>query len=477
MDVSYRIESVTTEDDLAEEVVEGPPDNLEERHFESRAEAMAFLARLLRDPDGVEYRPAGEVTEVVVNEDGDTIWHTEGPSRFLMPTDLHTLENSPHIPPPIWEDAPGFASEDELKEMVETMADLPPAPVQGLPWDLNWGWARHDLLRYNRVEGLAVGGRFQSDVGFPTPLTFRASGFFGLADLEPKARLSLEKASVKRRITLGGYREIQATDSRGRYLGVGNSLHALLFGRDDGEYFRATGADLLWQPPEAERQSFKFRAYAERQDPLRNKIDFALFRSWGGNDVFRPNVPADLVEEAGAELTLSPWWGPDPLSTQVGLELYGHAAAWRTPDSTTTHDYARARATLRIAFPLAEATWRVGLEAGAGTSWGDAPLQRSWFLGGPLNLRGYTASSAVGPSFARGRLEVARVMARYATTLSAFGDVGWAGVREDFDADDLLYGVGFGASILDGLIRMDVSQGLRGPGKHFRVDLYLDAIL
>ncbi|MCK5653397.1 MAG: hypothetical protein KAJ42_18560, partial [Gemmatimonadetes bacterium] len=268
MDVSYRIESVTTEDDLAEEAAEGLPDNIEERHFESRAEAMAFLSQLLTDPDGVEYQPVSTVTQVTITDDFDTVRVIERPSRFLVPTDVTILETSPHIPPPIWEDAPGFASEDELREMVETMADLPAAPVQGIPWDLNWGWARHDLLRYNRVEGPAVGGRFESELGgFLAPLTFQASGFIGLADLEPKVRLSLERASVKRRITLGGYREIQATDPRGRYLELGNSLYALLFGRDDGEYFMATGADLMWRPPDTERQSFKFRAYAERQDP------------------------------------------------------------------------------------------------------------------------------------------------------------------------------------------------------------------
>jgi hypothetical protein len=41
----------------------------------------------------------------------------------------------------------------------------------------------------------------------------------------------------------------------------------------------------------------------------------------------------------------------------------------------------------------------------------------------------------------------------------------------------LLYGVGVGGSILDGLIRMDVSYGLDDPFGQFRVDLYLDAIL
>jgi hypothetical protein len=63
-----------------------------------------------------------------------------------------------------------------------------------------------------------------------------------------------------------------------------------------------------------------------------------------------------------------------------------------------------------------------------------------------------------------------------AVTLSAFGDAGWAGHRDDFVEGDILYAVGLGGSLLDGLIRMDFSQGLRGPSR-FRVDFYLDAIL
>ena len=81
-----------------------------------------------------------------------------------------------------------------------------------------------------------------------------------------------------------------------------------------------------------------------------------------------------------------------------------------------------------------------------------------------------------GTSFTRGRLEVARTFTQ-AVTISTFGDVGWAGVWEDFDSNDLLYGAGMGFSLMDGLIRMDFSHGLRGPLKRFRFDLYLDAIL
>lgn len=462
MDLAYQIESVTTQGELAEEPVAG----MEERHFESRAEALEFLARLLTDDDGVEYKPVDNMTRT---SGGRT-------SRFLIPVDESLIENSRHLPPPIWEDAPGFASEEELKTIFEDLADLPPIPMDGIPWDVNWGWARHDLIRYSRVEGPAIGGRFNATFGsFLGPVDFRASGFFGFGDLDPKVRLDFERSGVKRRVALGAFRELRPTDLQGRYLGLGNSLYALLFGRDDGEYYTATGVDLVWRSPEAARESLRFRGYAERQDPAFRNTRFALFKVFDGDWEFRPNMEAKVVEEAGGELFLKPWWGSDPQGAQVGLELYGQAATWRTPDSTATTNYGRASAILRVAFPIIDPTWRVGLEVGGGSTWGDAPVQRSWFVGGPTTLRGYEAGVLSGSSFARTRLEVARVYTQ-SVTVSAFGDAGWAGHREQFRNGDVLYAVGLGGSLLDGLIRMDLSQGLTGP-KRFRVDFYLDAIL
>ncbi|MBT8395349.1 MAG: hypothetical protein HKO65_01330, partial [Gemmatimonadetes bacterium] len=395
-DLSYQLESVTMEDDLAE-----PPDPaLVERHFDSRAEAMAFIASLLSDPAGVEYEHLDDVTRNTSGYD----------SRFIVPQDITLLEESPELPPPIWADAPGFSSEDELEDMVRTLADLPPIPTQGIPWDANWGWARHDLIRFNRVEGLAVGGRFEAELGsFMGPINFETTGFFGFGDLEPKGKVTFERRSVLRRVALSGYRELRPTNSRGRYLGLGNSIYSLFFGRDDGEYYMATGAELVWRPPETDRESFRLRFFAERQDSVDIDTNFSLIHAFDSDWDFRPNMMAQRLEEVGGELTLAPWWGSDPLATQVGLELYGQGGSWRHPDSTSIKgDYARASATVRVAIPLAGASWRIGLEAGGGTSWGETPLQRNWFLGGPLTLRGYEASVLSGPSFARGRLEVAR---------------------------------------------------------------------
>jgi hypothetical protein len=462
-DLSYQMEDVTLASDLEE-----PPEEVqEERHFETRAEAMAYMAQLLSDRGDVTYQTLPDSLQ----------GNSDRNSRLIAPQDPRILEVSPELPPPIWEDSPGFASEEELEEMVRTLADLPAIQTPGVPWEANWGWARHDLIRYNRVEGPAVGGRFAAEFDSPLgPVDFEAKGFFGFADLEPKARLSLERRSVLRRVALGAYRELRPTDPQGRYLGVGNSLYALIFGRDDGEYYLATGADLLVRSPETRRESYRFRVYAERQDGVSNETDFALVHAFDDEWDFRSNVRGDRVEEVGGELTLLPWWGTDPTGPQVGLELYGQGGAWRDPDSTLTGEYLRTSGILRVALPLADASWRVGLEAGGGTTWGEAPNQRSWFVGGPLTLRGYEASVLRGNSFTRGRLELARTYSQ-ATTISLFGDVAWAGSRDEFDSEDLLYGAGLGFSLLDGLIRADFSQGLKGPNKRFRFDLYLDAIL
>ena len=73
-------------------------------------------------------------------------------------------------------------------------------------------------------------------------------------------------------------------------------------------------------------------------------------------------------------------------------------------------------------------------------------------------------------------MEVARTFNEIGSVLF-FGDVGWAGLRGDYIGDDLLFGIGVGGSLLDGLIRLDLSHGLKGPQKQFRIDLYVDALL
>ena len=484
-DLSYRIESVTmAEDEVVPDPQSGgsrdepaasgatrtidpePGSGLEEVHFKTRAEAMAFIAGLLSDDDDVAYE---------LMSDGETAVR-DRESFLIVPEERHLVAESRHLPPPIWQEALGFPSEAAVEEYIRSLADLPAPPVQAIPWTFNWGWARPDLVRYNRVEGPALGGNFTTSLG--KRFSLETGGFFGFADLRPKLRLDLQRSTVLRRLSLGAFHELRPTDPAGDYLGFGNSLNAFLFGRDDGEYYRATGADFTWRPPSGTRDSFLLRIYAERQESVASKTDFALFRAFDGDGTFRANLEADNVDEAGAELRVSPWWGSDPAGAQFGTELIGRLATWRLPGEQSRTDYQQASATLRAIIPIEGDGWRrwaLGIEAAGGTTWGEAPAQRSWFLGSAGSLRGYPASTLSGLSFGRGRVEVSRTFEAGAGIL--FGDAGWAGDRAHFRDEDILYGVGIGGSILDGLIRVDLSQGLNGADKGFRIELYLDAIL
>lgn len=460
VEVSYRMESVDLEGDLVAEPTAGaatPAASADPgtRTFRTRAEAMAYLARQMGQ-GGEEVR-ADEAFRRIRGRDLDVI----------RPTDPEALLRSPELPPPVWEDAPGFIGEEVLSEMQGVLAGLPvPAPA-GVRWAFNWGHERPDLLRYNRVEALAVGAR--GELLAPTPIgpvTLRAEPFFGVADRSLKARVTVERETLRTKVALGGYRELQTASPRGSHLGLGNSVSALLFGRDEGEYFMATGADLRVTPPSARRRTWDLRLYAERHAPVETSSSFALARAFDGEWAFRPNVAAERVDELGASLLVSPWWGTDPLAPQGGIELFAQGAGG-------DREYARGSVTLRGSTPLF-GDLRLGAEAAAGESWGDPPLQRSWFLGGSHTLRGYDPSALVGPSFARTRVDLQRTFG--AVGVSLFGDGAWAGDGLDALEDaDALWSAGAGFSLLGGVLRFDVAHALRDPGG-WRVHLYLDGI-
>ena len=60
---------------------------------------------------------------------------------------------------------------------------------------------------------------------------------------------------------------------------------------------------------------------------------------------------------------------------------------------------------------------------------------------------------------------------------SIFYDVGWAGSPEDFDSSEVLSAAGIGVTVFDGLLRLDLANGLRGSERRFRLHLYADGIL
>jgi hypothetical protein len=390
--------------------------------------------------------------------------HRSGRAALLIvPRDPALLATSPELPPAIWRDAPEFAGDDELRELRRALDRVAGSAGSPAPVHVDWSIARPASFRYNRVEGLSLGARVSADA---SPYGATAEARIGTADRVPNAWLELGLDGARVATQLAGFHALRSVDEGDGAFGFGASVAALLLGRDDAEYYRATGASLGFRPAELRRASWRFTLEAARHRAVKRNTDFSLPSLWQDGRTFRETIVADEGVLYGADAVLAPWWGTDPLGWQGGVELMLHAA-------TGDFDFARGRLTLRVASPL-PGRLRAGLEVAGGTATGDVPAQHLWYLGGPASVRGYAGNSARGESFARARLDVTRGLP--AVGLALFSDAGWAGERNAFRGEDALLSLGIGMTVLDGLVRIDLARALRrAPG--WRLELYLDALL
>ncbi|HSK17725.1 MAG TPA: hypothetical protein VK912_01195 [Longimicrobiales bacterium] len=420
---------------------------------------------LIRNARRVESEAARRVAaEWGMDEDFHTVDrnHSGRDVVLLVPTDSMQLLRSDDLPPPIWSDAPGFATQDELESLSDRLASLGGPLRRETTTHFGWGFGEGEMLRYNRVEALSIGARFAAAL---PQLEVETTVRFGLGDLHPNAGLSLRRESLRRTLELRGYHELTTVDPDRAALGMGNSLSSLMFGRDAGHYYRGSGASLTWSPPVTSRASREVTAYAEYQNDVARNTHIALPRLWS-DSVFRENITAVEAMQYGGMLRVRPWWGSDPIRPQFGIDMM-------VQGETGDYDLARSSLTLRGAFQMTRGI-RIGAEAGVGTSVGDVTPQRLFYLGGAQTLRGYEPGTVAGTSMARGRLEMARTASFGAVVL--FSDWGWAGDRENIRNANQRLSVGAGTSLLDGLVRIDLAHGLRAP-RGWRLDLHLDAVL
>lgn len=374
------------------------------------------------------------------------------------------LLSSPYLPPSVYAPGEQLVTETELREMADVLGIAVPG---ARPWqapEVRLSYLTPRLVRYNRVEGLALGARADADVG---PLQLDLTAWLGTADLEPAVELGVRREGYGSGLRLAAYRRLATADPDARALGIGNSLSALLLGRDDGFYYRTLGAELAGRPLGAAPVELHWRLFAERQETAEKSTDLSLPRLWSGDAAFAENITAAPAEQAGVEARLRWTRGQNPVGVRWGVEAGALATAG-------TYRFVRPRASASVGFPLARGA--VGaVEAAGGTTWGEAPPQSAWHLGGPATVRGYGAASAVrGAAFWRARAEVASAFP--AARLAMFSDAGWAGEPADVALDPPLLSAGVGASLLDGLVRVDLSRALRAP-RGWRMDIYLDGVL
>jgi hypothetical protein len=378
---------------------------------------------------------------------------------YRIPCDTVALAHSSELPPSIFDSGEEVFGTEQGRELAKAL-DLSLQPGWGpLPYTLHYGLDR-GMLRYNRIEGLSAGIDVERQLG--RGYSGEANVRLGLADLSPNGELQIRRSNGTVTYGLGVYRRLDVSNDWGEPLGFGASLDALLFARDDGFYYRSWGAELTRASQRGAASQLSQRLFVERQTGASVNTQFSLANAI--NDTrFLENIAADKATIVGYEASLSGSYGDDPAGWRATTLL-------RAELGTGTFDYTRGSAEATVSHSLG-AKLVGALTASAGASGGTLPLQRLWYLGGPYTVHGQGPATAVGDAYWFGRAELGWGTSKLRPIV--FGDIGWAGDRHDWRSPGRpISGAGVGASVLDGLIRFDLSHGIH-PDRGWRADMYL----
>ncbi|MDQ2667847.1 MAG: hypothetical protein M3Z05_17790 [Gemmatimonadota bacterium] len=380
------------------------------------------------------------------------------PVMVRVPCDSLKLANSPDLPASIYDKGDEVFSSEEMDALVSqalsmgAQSDFAPQPVQG----------QLENLRYNRVEGLSIGGRLDQTLGAGYSLF--ATGRLGIADLEPNVELNASRSDLQRTLSVTAYNRLTSASDWGRPFGLGASISAFLFGRDEGFYYRASGVELGSSPDQPGTSALTWSLFAEQERTARQKTTFSLARVVHGS-TFEPNLEAHRAVYLGGRTRRVSTFGLDP----QGFRLFSDArleSAW-----ADTGAYGRAALDLTASHGIGNGA--AALTLAAGSSVGVMPTQRFWYLGGTQTVRGQRPGLEAGNAFWLGRAELAQGVGVVRPVV--FADLGWAGDRGSWSKIGVpMSGAGAGMSIMDGLIRFDVARGIN-PERHWRVDTYIEA--
>ena len=417
--------------------------------------------RAARDSARAERRAArrrqcdstGVRTRVRERDEGGT------PVLISIPCDSARLANSPDLPPSIYDRGDEVVASAEIDALVK----------QALAMGSQAGFAptkpvlAYAPLRYNRVEGLSAGGMLDQQLG--AGYSLRTVARIGVADREPNVEVTGARSDLRRTLSVTAYNRLVSAGDWGNPLGLGSSISAFLFGRDEGFYYRASGLELARSPDQRGPINVTWSLFGEQQRSARQRTTFSVARAMRGSQ-FEPNISATSSLYAGARTRITQTIGEDP----QGFRLFNDLRLEAAHGDTGTYG----RAALDVTGTRGIGNGAIALTLSGGTSVGVLPIQRNWFLGGTHTVRGLRPGTGAGDAF-----WLARAEAGYGFSVVrpvVFGDIGWAGDRTSWrEIGTPLSGVGAGFSILDGLVRFDVARGLQPvSARGWRVDAYLE---
>jgi hypothetical protein len=375
-----------------------------------------------------------------------------------VPCDTVALAHSSELPKSIYDEGEavfGTAERDALVSEALTLGAQPEFAPQrptlsfGLPY-----------TRFNRIEGFSTALAVDQVLGrgYSAHAQFR----LGVADLSPNGELWLDRTDGRQTIGIGAYRRLVASNDWGDPLGFSSSVSALLFGRDEGFYYRTWGAELKGQKDQGIINSW--RLFGEQHFDATVNTEFSVFHP-GGVKGDLTNIDAVNGSIVGLAVGHHSSHGLDPhgFRALTDLKLEGGAGSF---------DYSRGSLQTTLSHSLGSAL-DGALTLGAGTSGGRVPIQKQFFLGGVQTVRGQRAGAAIGDAFWMTSAEFGT--SNVGIRKIVFGDLGWAGSRSDFSHPGRpLSGAGVGASFMDGLVRIDIAKGIY-PEKSVRANLYVEA--
>ncbi len=376
-----------------------------------------------------------------------------------VPCDTASLARSATLPASIYDRPDSLFGDRDVDALVASALSLQrqAAGSGSSTQELQYGLA---MSRYNRIEGLSTGIRVDRDIG---------GGYAGHAgarigmDLSPNVDIGLSRTNGRETYSVNVYRRLNSANDWARDpFSLSSSLSALLFGHDDGVYYRSWGAELTHEQQGGLVDSW--RLFGEQQFGAKVSTRYSLAGRLSGG-YFPDNIPVTRGTVVGLALRRRGSFGEDPDAFRAFSDVRLEGAAGSFGYARVLEDVTLMRP---IAGPLA-----ASLTLSGGTSGGSVPVQRLWYLGGTSTVRGQDVGVAVGDAYWLTRLELGlgAVFARPVV----FGDLGWAGDRSAWTSGAIpVSGAGIGASFLDGVVRMDLAEGIR-PRGGVRASLYLDA--
>ena len=355
-------------------------------------------------------------------------------------------------------------SEDNAKDVRDLQAEIA-GLAEHLPNELTGHRAAifavprfADLFRYNRVQGLSLGGGYRTPF-FHVPFTTAiVTGRFGFSDDRLYARGALVRDAPGGRWTLAGYRDLDGVDPFFGPKAVGNSVNALFTAHDEADYLLAQGGSLTFDRSVGVGRDLTVALRLEDESSVRREAHSAIAGIFASGDL-PPNPVVTGGTFGGVTARLDGRVGQ--ARWMVGADILAGAG-----DAT-----AKVVGEWRQRVSRGKSGLSLTARGGIAT---DDPLPQSAFrLGGESTVRGFLYGTLVGQAFWAAQADLGIGHRNVRPVL--FVDAGQAGPRRGFFAREVLTGAGAGLSFFGGIVRFDLSVPVHPSGGDARFDIVFNA--